>query len=165
MPEVEGEHFSYTVAGKAEAARKKAALKKKKSAAKKKKPVAKKKAYRTGGLEERGAGAEKVRKGAVISQLATAARNLSSTKKVNPAYARWLERKASVRNHFPNTDAGNRKLLQAIGPAPSKTMPSKTVPKKKYARGGVTTPPTKQATRRAKYKKQAKSLLKKQRTS
>ena len=40
MPEVEGEHFSYTVAGKAEAARKKAALKKKKSAAKKKKPVA-----------------------------------------------------------------------------------------------------------------------------
>lgn len=148
MPEVEGEHFSYTVAGKAAAARKKAALKKKKSAAKKKKPVAKKKkaapkknAYRTGGLG--------------VSQKATS----------NPAYARWLERKASVRNHFPNTDAGNRKLLQAIGPAPSKTMPSKTVPKKKYARGGVTTPPTKQATRRAKYKKQAKSLLKKQRTS
>ena len=143
MPEVEGEHFSYTVAGKAEAARKKAALKKKKSAAKKKKaaakkkkPAAKKNAYKTGGLG--------------VSQKATS----------NPAYARWLERKASVRNHFPNTDAGNRKLLQAIGPAPSKT-----VPKKKYARGGVTTPPTKQATRRAKYKKQAKSLLKKQRTS
>ena len=132
MPEVEGEHFSYTVAGKAAAARKTAALKKKKPAAKKKKAAPKKKkaapkknAYRTGGLEERGTRAENARKGAVISQLATAARNLSSTKKVNPAYSRWLERKASVRNHFPDTAAGNRKLLQAIGPPPSKTIPKK----------------------------------------
>tara|TARA_R110002051_G_scaffold76269_1_gene139465 strand:+ start:56 stop:334 length:279 start_codon:yes stop_codon:yes gene_type:complete len=50
MPEVKGERFSYTVAGKAAAARKKAALKKK--VAKKKKPASKKKAYKTGGLTD-----------------------------------------------------------------------------------------------------------------
>jgi len=136
MPEVKTEsgeikHFKYTIAGKKAAED----MKKKVAKAKKKKPASKKKAYRTGGLE--------------VSKTATA----------NPAYSRWLERKAKVRNHFPNTADGNRRLLQAIGP-----MPSKTSPKKKYKKGGLTAP-TKQATRRAKYKKQAKSLLKKQRTS
>ena len=139
MPEVktksgEVKHFKYTEAGKkaAEALKKKVAkAKKKKPASKKKKATPKKKAYYGGG---------------------------GVTATVNPAYARWLKRKASVRNQFPNTPDGNRRMMQAIGPMPSKTMPTK-----KYARGGVT--PTKQTTRRAKYKKQAKSLLSKQRAS
>ena len=49
------------------------------------------------------------------------------------------------------------KLRQYTGPKP--------MPKKKYKRGGLTPPPTKQETRKTKYKKQAKSLLSKQRAS
>ncbi len=112
MPEVKTKsgktiHYSYTKAGK------EAAKKRKAAEAKKKKAAPKKKAYRTGGLE----GAAK---GAAISQTATATRNLASTQ-ANPAYAKWLKRKASVRNQFPNTPDGNRRMMQAIGPMPSKT--------------------------------------------
>ena len=126
MPELKTEsgetiHFSYTKAGmeaykkrkEAEAKKKKAKSKKKKPVSKKKKAAPKKKAYRTGGLE--GAAT-----GAAISRLATAKRNLASTQ-VNPAHARWLKRKAKLRNMFPNTPDGNRKLRKAIGPEPSKT--------------------------------------------
>jgi len=141
MPEVKTKsgktiHYSYTKAGKEAAKKRKAAeAKKKKPVSKKKKAAPKKKAYYEGG------GVPK-----------------TNTTTVNPAYTRWLKRKASVRNQFPNTPDGNRRMMQAIGKMPSKTMPTK-----KYARGGVT--PTKQTTRRAKYKKQAKSLLSKQRAS
>ena len=138
MPEVKTKsgktiHYSYTKAGKEAAKKRKAAeAKKKKPVSKKKKATPKKKAYYGGG---------------------------GVTATANPAYTRWLKRKASVRNQFPNTPDGNRRMMQAIGKMPSKAMPTK-----KYARGGVT-PTTKQAARKARYKKQAKSLLSKQRAS
>ena len=100
MPEVKTKsgktiHYSYTKAGKEAAKKRKAAeAKKKKPASKKKKATPKKKAYYGGG---------------------------GVTATVNPAYTRWLKRKASVRNQFPNTPDGNRRMMQAIGPMPSKT--------------------------------------------
>ena len=107
MPQVGGKHFPYTEAGykAADAAKKRMGHKD----------------YRKGGLFYKTGGLEKGAKGAKISQLATATRNLASTQKPNPAHARWLKRKASVRNQFPNTPDGNRRLRQAIGPKPSKT--------------------------------------------
>ena len=107
MPEVKTKsgktiHYSYTKAGKeaakkrkaAEAKKKKPVSKKKKAASKKKKATPKKKAYYGGG---------------------------GVTATANTAYTRWLKRKASVRNQFPNTPDGNRRMMQAIGPMPSKT--------------------------------------------
>ena len=43
------------------------------------------------------------------------------THQPNPAHARWLKRKAQLRNQFPNTPDGKRRLQQAIGKEPPKT--------------------------------------------
>ena len=106
MPEVGGKHFPYTKAGykAADAAKKRMGHKD----------------YRKGGLFYAGGGfgASKL-----ISGMAKAVDTGQgvSTQKPNPAHARWLKRKAKLRNMFPNTPDGNRRLGKAVGKEPSKT--------------------------------------------